>query len=81
MLGDCVLHTAHSHSEFCLRVRREMDFLEVYRAEGWRGANKDKLKPSAEIQRAELQVSCLLRTQLSSLQACACRNDYLIPAD
>ena len=37
--------------------RRELDILEVYDAEGWRGSNKDKLKPRAEMQRAEKQVT------------------------
>ena len=34
-----------------------MDILEVYDAEGWRGSNKDKLKPRAEMERARTQVS------------------------
>ncbi len=39
-----------------VECRREMDILEVYDAEGWRGSNKDKLKPRAEMQRAQTQV-------------------------
>ena len=37
-----------------------MDILEVYDAEGWRGSNRDKLKPRAEMQRAHTHVSSWL---------------------
>ena len=40
--------------------RREETILEVYETDGWRGANRDKLKPTAEIQRARIQVELRL---------------------
>ena len=34
------------------RIRKEMWLLETYEMEGWRGASKEKLKPTHELQRA-----------------------------
>ena len=38
------------------RIRRELDVLEAYETEGWRGANKGKLKPTEETMRAQQAV-------------------------
>jgi hypothetical protein len=76
---SCLRHSTRSscrirHDE-CKWSRRELDILEVYEAEGWRGSNRDKLKPRAEMQRAEEQVAA------SYCPACccsACNGDRLL---
>ena len=40
-------------------VRRlEQAMLEAYQADGWRGANRERFKPTADLDRARRQVCC-----------------------
>ncbi len=36
--------------------RVEEAYLDAYEGEGWRGANREKLRPTAELEQARLQV-------------------------
>lgn len=37
--------------------RKEQMLIEVYETDGWRGASREKVKPTAELERAHLQVT------------------------
>lgn len=61
--------------------RQEETFLEAYENEGWRGGNRERVRPSAELERARLQVRP--RCAWSACQWCpawlrgsACSGDF-----
>ena len=47
-----LVHTVMNTS----RLRREEGAIEVYQANGWRGASRDAVKQTAELERAQRQV-------------------------
>ncbi len=40
----------------CCARRLEQAMLEAYQADGWRGANRERFKPTADLDRARRQV-------------------------
>ena len=46
----------------CCRV--EEAYLDAYEGEGWRGANREKLRPTAELEQARLQVCAIFHCHI-----------------
>jgi hypothetical protein len=47
--------------------RTEQAYVDAYEGEGWRGANREKLRPTADLERARLRVRFWDRPPLRSL--------------
>lgn len=63
--------------------RVEEAYLDAYEGEGWRGANREKLRPTAELEQARLQVPFyslpfLLTAGLISLRVSAVQRQCVV---
>ncbi|KAK9846396.1 hypothetical protein WJX81_002962 [Elliptochloris bilobata] len=64
------------------RIRQEETFLEAYENEGWRGANRERVRPAAELERARLQIEKCKLIMREALKACQeAGGDAVIPAE
>ena len=64
------------------RLRQEQALVEAYAADGWRGASREKVKPTAEIARAKEQIGRIKDTIKECVRVCdEAEGDTAIPKE